>query len=255
MRLYFSTLTIILISCSLALSSEPPSHPTLEARGTDDEGWIDITVGVRMKRDESSSSPHEKRSEYSPTSTPVLLTRNPKTGKLAWPRSFSEALTLAKRHVHDPLKRSLHHLATLTRRSMKVKITWYKGYDLLNPSCFPDSAHWAPTDDSMVAATTIQWEGKPPCGSFVRVQHHSNPDKHIVVRIVDSCAGCAVDTAHLDLTTGAFEKLYDQDVGMVEGLKAKIVPCPKAIEEDWNDKVIARYGPRKTIGHSDDDNQ
>lgn len=252
MRLDFSTITIILTSCTLALSSEPPSHPTLEARGTEDKGSIDITVGVRMKRDESSSSPLEKRSKNLPTSTPVLLTRNPKTGKPAWPRSFSEAFTLAKRHVHEPLRNSLHHRAALARRTMKVLITWYNGPDLLNPSCFPDSANWAPSDHSMVAATTIKWAGKPPCGSFVKVHHHSDPDKHIVVRIVDSCAGCATNTAHLDLTTGAFQKLYDQDVGMVEGLKARIVPCPPGIDEDWNEEVIARYGPRKTIATKED---
>jgi hypothetical protein len=86
-----------------------------------------------------------------------------------------------------------------------------------------------------------QWPGKPPCGSFVRIHHGTKKSKSIVVRIVDTCAGCASGSAHLDLTKAAFEKLYDQDVGMVEGLKAKVIPCPSKVEQDWNDDVVSLY--------------
>lgn len=248
MRLEFTTLTtvlIILISFSWALQNEPVTHSALEARSAEEGEWIDLSVGVRMKRDEGATSHLEKRSE-NPTSTTVLLKRSPETGKLVWPSSFSEALTMAKRNV-ETFKSSLHRRTAAVRKAMKVKITWYNGHDLLYPSCFSESDNWAPTDKSMVAAVTIEWPGKPPCGSFVRIHHHSKSDKNITVRIVDSCAGCDKGSAHLDLTTGAFEKLYDQDVGMVEGLKAQIVPCPAGIDEDWNHHVIARYGPQKTI--------
>jgi hypothetical protein len=92
---------------------------------------------------------------------------------------------------------------------------------------------------SDLAVHFSQWPGKPKCGAFVRIQHGSKKHKSIVVRIVDSCAGCATGSAHLDLTKAAFEKLYDEDVGMVEGLKAKVIPCPSKIEEDWNDDVVS----------------
>ncbi|PLW51498.1 hypothetical protein PCANC_00705 [Puccinia coronata f. sp. avenae] len=244
MRLQFTTLftvLLVLISCSCAL--ETAANPNLEARNIDDEGYINLSVGVRMKRDETTL---EKRSE-SPQSTPLLLRRDPETGRIAWPRSFSEALTMAKRDLPNIVKSSLHRRTALARRTMRVVITWYTGHDLLYPACFSESDNWAPTDDSMVAAVTIEWPGKPKCGAFVRIQHGSKKHKSIVVRIVDSCAGCATGSAHLDLTKAAFEKLYDEDVGMVEGLKAKVIPCPSKIEEDWNDDVIARYGPQQTI--------
>ncbi|KAA1103401.1 hypothetical protein PGT21_016810 [Puccinia graminis f. sp. tritici] len=239
------TVLVFLISCSQALES-PASHADLEARDIDEEGYMNLSVGVRMKRDENNDSTLEKRSE-SPASTQLLLKRNPETGKMVWPGSFSEALTMAKRDVPEMLKSSLHRRTALARRAMKVVITWYTGHDLLYPSCFADSDNWAPTDDSMVAAVTIEWPGKPPCGSFVRIHHGSKKSKSIVVRIVDTCAGCASGSAHLDLTKAAFEKLYDEDVGMVAGLKAKVIPCPSKIEQDWNDDVISRYGPKKPI--------
>ncbi|KAH9452873.1 hypothetical protein MJO28_008210 [Puccinia striiformis f. sp. tritici] len=219
-----------------------------QAVEVDDEGYMNLSIGVRMKRDESSAPTLEKRSGSS-TSTPLLLRRSPETGKLVWPGSFSEALTMAKRDVPDMLKSSLHRRASTVRRAMHVVITWYTGHDLLNPSCFADSDNWAPTDDSMVAAVTIEWDGKPKCGAFVRIQHHSNKEKHITVRVVDTCAGCPPGQPHLDLTKAAFDKLYDEDVGVVEGLKAKVIPCPKKIANDWNDHVIGRYGPKEPIAY------
>ncbi|WAR57440.1 hypothetical protein PtB15_8B487 [Puccinia triticina] len=247
MRLQFITLLTVLvtlISCSRALENSA-SHSDLDTRDIDD-GYINLSVGVRMKRDESSASSIDKRSGSLP-STPLLLRRNPETGKMVWPGSFSEALTMAKRDIPEMIKSSLQRRTARARRAMKVVITWYTGHDLLFPSCFPDDANWAPTDDSMVAAVTIEWPGKPKCGSFVRIHHHSKKSKSIVVRIVDTCAGCPPGQPHLDLTKAAFEKLYDEDVGMVAGLKAKVIPCPSKYENDWNDDVIGRFGPQHPI--------
>jgi hypothetical protein len=122
MRLEFTTLTtvlIILISFSWALQNEPVTHSALEARSAEEGEWIDLSVGVRMKRDEGATSHLEKRSE-NPTSTTVLLKRSPETGKLVWPSSFSEALTMAKRNV-ETFKSSLHRRTAAVRKAMKVK--------------------------------------------------------------------------------------------------------------------------------------
>ncbi|OAV98350.1 hypothetical protein PTTG_00398 [Puccinia triticina 1-1 BBBD Race 1] len=242
------TVLVVLIPFSWALEKSPASHHALESRSTDDEGWFDLSVSFRMKREESSSSPLQKRSEF-PASTPVILKRSPETGKLVLPRSLSEALTMASQ-VPEIVKRSLQRRTALARRAMRVIITWYDGHDLLKPACFDESTKWAPTDDSMVAAVTIDWAGKPRCGSFVRIEHLSDPTKHIVVRIADECGGCPPKIAHIDLTVGAFKKLYDKDVGEVGGLKAKVVPCPREIEKDWSKEVIDTYGPKETINIS-----
>ncbi|KAH9452874.1 hypothetical protein MJO28_008209 [Puccinia striiformis f. sp. tritici] len=240
------TFLVYLISCSRALESGPASDSSLEARGVDEDGWFTLSVGARMKRDESSSSSFEKRSQH-PMSTPILLTRSPETGKLAWPRSLSDALTIVKRQVPDAVKSSFHRRAAAARSAMRVVITWYTGHDLLFPACFADSDNWAPTDDSMVAAVTIEWPGKPKCGAFVKIQHGSDPKKSILVRIVDSCGGCAPGKPHIDLTIAAFEKLYPQDTGMVENLKAKVVSCPAHIEENWTQDIIDRFGPKVAL--------
>lgn len=71
-----------------------------------------------------------------------------------------------------------------------------------------------------------QWSSKPACGKFVKIRHADKKSKWIVVRILDSCAGCATGSAHIDLTTGAFKKLYDLDVGSVSGLQAQMVSPP-----------------------------
>lgn len=241
MRLHFTTvITVLAVLISSSKAFKNTTHAPLESRDIDEDGFINLSIGVRMKRDETSL---EKRSEF-PQSTPLLLRRNPQTGNIEWPGSFSEALSMAKRDIPEMMKSSLRRRA---QRAMRVVITWYTGHDLLYPSCFSDQDNWAPTDESMVAAVTIEWPGKPKCGSFVKIQHKSKKQKFIVVRIVDTCAGCASGSAHLDLTKAAFQKLYDEEVGIVEGLKAKVIPIPSKIRANWNEDVISRYGPRHPI--------
>ena len=43
----------------------------------------------------------------------------------------------------------------------------------------------------------------------------NGPSKCIFVRIVDTCAGCAEGSKHVDLTRGAFGELADFDQGVL----------------------------------------
>ncbi|THV08657.1 hypothetical protein K435DRAFT_772096 [Dendrothele bispora CBS 962.96] len=93
-----------------------------------------------------------------------------------------------------------------------VKITWYTGQDLKNPSCW-SNIDWAPTDDSFVCALTLEgWKNKPDCFKFLEVCHES---KCVFVRVVDTCAGCAPGTRHVDLTKAAFGQLGSLDEGVM----------------------------------------
>lgn len=245
--------TLIITLASLAHTLDHPAHQLEERDAGDDGEWIDLSVGVLMKRDEddhSSPSLERRASATPPVSTPISLRRDPTSGSWKWPRNFAEAQSMiSKRNLLDLPGRITNSLA---RRSntMRVIITWYTGHDLLNPACFPDSANWAPTDKSMAAAVTIDWPGKPKCGSFVKIQHATNPDKKIIVRIVDSCGGCAAGSPHIDLTIGAFKKLYDLDVGIMDNLKAKVIKCPFA-EDKWP-QYLNRYGPPEVIRDESD---
>ena len=42
-----------------------------------------------------------------------------------------------------------------------------------------------------------------------------NPSKCVFVRVVDSCAGCASNSKHVDLTKAAFSSLADLDQGLL----------------------------------------
>ncbi|KAF5369995.1 hypothetical protein D9758_001146 [Tetrapyrgos nigripes] len=95
----------------------------------------------------------------------------------------------------------------------EVKITWYTGSDLLNPSCW-DEQSWAPTDDSFICALTLDgWVNKPACFKFLEVCN--GPHICIFVRVVDTCAGCESGSKHVDLTKGAFSRLANLDDGVL----------------------------------------
>lgn len=129
-----------------------------------------------------------------------------------------------------------------------VTITWYTGHDLLNPSCWSKTA-WTPTvrliprflmpafadlrdqDESMVSAVTLEgWKNRPQCFKFVERTSSSSllyrrlitnfivchsPQKCVFVRVVDTCAGCAVGSKHVDLTKAAFASLADLAEGVL----------------------------------------
>jgi len=211
-----------------------------------DEPWVDLTTGVMMQEPNGSGSAGltglTKRS-VNPTqreTSEIYVKRDTTTGSLALPRTwdqFKRAIVSSPQLVSRHVKRGARHVA----RSMKVVITWYTGHDLLAPSCVQKSS-WAPTDKSMVGAVTIEWSNKPACGRFVRIRHANNKKKVIVVRIVDSCAGCASGSAHIDLTIGAFTKLYDLDVGIVSGLQAQLIDPP--IKHKWTQADVQKFGPQ-----------
>ncbi|KAJ7744542.1 Non-catalytic module family EXPN protein [Mycena maculata] len=90
-------------------------------------------------------------------------------------------------------------------------ITWYTGHDLLNPSCWANTP-WAPTDSSFVCALTLDgWQNKPECLSFL--QMCNGPEKCVFVRVVDSCAGCAPGSRHVDMTKDSFSQLAPLETG------------------------------------------
>ncbi|KAH9999347.1 hypothetical protein BJV77DRAFT_939845, partial [Russula vinacea] len=99
-------------------------------------------------------------------------------------------------------------------KPVPVTITWYTGKDLLNPSCW-ETPVWAPTDNSFVCALTQEgWMSKPKCFQFLELCN--GPEKCVFVRVVDSCAGCAKGTSHVDLTKAAFSRLANLDAGVLQ---------------------------------------
>ncbi|KAI0693787.1 hypothetical protein BC835DRAFT_1352026 [Cytidiella melzeri] len=120
--------------------------------------------------------------------------------------------------------------------SEPVTITWYTGHDLLNPSCWSDSV-WAPTDNSFAAALTLEgWTTKPKCFKFLELC--STSSKCVFVRVVDSCAGCAKGSKHVDLTQAAFKELADLDQGLLTvKMRQATDPADGWLENLWGPKV------------------
>ncbi|KAI0321824.1 hypothetical protein OF83DRAFT_1168098 [Amylostereum chailletii] len=110
----------------------------------------------------------------------------------------------------------------------------YTGHDLKNPSCWTDT-EWAPTDDSFACALTLDgWKTKPECFKFIELP----PKKRVFVRVVDTCAGCAKGSRHVDLTRAAFGQLADYDEGVLT------VQMRMATEPDgWYENL---WGPKAT---------
>ncbi|KAH9808744.1 secreted protein [Melampsora americana] len=211
--------------------SEEPEHE-----------WVDITTALMMQGPDPSNRLTERDHVFKRDTSEVFVKRDPETGKIILPRSWHEVQGLVRRHLSTyasaKLKKAKHHAS----HAMSVVITWYTGHDLLYPSCVT-SSDWAPTDDSMVAAVTIAWSDKPACGKFVKIRHASDKEKSIVVRIMDSCGGCASGIPHIDLTKAAFTGLYELDVGLVSDLQATMVDAP--VGYTWTDEDVAKYGPHE----------
>ncbi|KAF5393703.1 hypothetical protein D9757_000117 [Collybiopsis confluens] len=127
-------------------------------------------------------------------------------------------------------------LKVLSKIINGVTITWYTGHDLLNPSCWAQSV-WAPTDESFVCALTMDgWQDKPKCFQFLQICN--GPKKCVYVRVVDTCAGCAAGSQHVDLTKAAFSKLADLGTGTMS-VSMRIVEDP--LNSLWD---VALWGPR-----------
>ncbi|KAF9452455.1 hypothetical protein P691DRAFT_660930 [Macrolepiota fuliginosa MF-IS2] len=115
-----------------------------------------------------------------------------------------------------------------TGNPTRVVITWwycrYTGHDLENPSCW-SNGKWAPTDESFACALTLHgWSDRPQCFQFIELCN--GPKKCIFVRVVDSCAGCAQGSKHVDLTKGAFKHLADPEVGRLDGVRMRVATEP-----------------------------
>lgn len=77
------------------------------------------------------------------------------------------------------------------------------------------------------------WKNRPKCFKFLECQSPSliffyyqkleltsqsvchTPQKCVFVRVVDTCAGCAPGSKHVDLTRAAFGQLANLDVGIL----------------------------------------
>ncbi|KAF8913806.1 RlpA-like double-psi beta-barrel-protein domain-containing protein-containing protein [Gymnopilus junonius] len=115
-----------------------------------------------------------------------------------------------------------------------VTITWYTGHDLKNPSCWSDGK-WAPTDQSFACALTMEgWKSRPKCFKFLEVC--KSPKKCVFVRVVDTCAGCAPGSKHIDLTRAAFGQLADYDVGVLQ-----VNFRPATDPDGWHENL---WGPK-----------
>lgn len=116
-----------------------------------------------------------------------------------------------------------------------VTITWYTGHDLENPSCW-SNPNWAPTDASFACALTLDgWTTKPKCFKFLELCN--SPKKCVFVRVVDSCAGCAKGSKHVDLTQAAFKELADLDTGLLTvQMRQATDPDGGWLEDLWGPK-------------------
>ncbi|KAF7776244.1 hypothetical protein Agabi119p4_4637 [Agaricus bisporus var. burnettii] len=117
----------------------------------------------------------------------------------------------------------------------RVTTTWYTGDDLKNPSCWQNTK-WAPTDGSFACALTLEgWLGRPKCFTFLELCN--GPKKCIFVRVIDTCAGCARGSKHVDLTKSAFRSLADLDRGRLDNVRMR----PATHPDEWYEEL---WGPK-----------
>ena len=97
-------------------------------------------------------------------------------------------------------------------------------------------------DDSFACALTLEgWINRPKCFQFLERTSHlhpfcflfifcpvcNGPTKCIFVRVVDTCAGCAKGSKHVDLTKAAFQALATLDEGTLQ-VNMRLATDPKA---------------------------
>jgi len=143
------------------------------------------------------------------------------------PKAQSKSATSS---VTDKLKSALAGLKGVGK-SEPVTITWYTGHDLQNPSCWSNPT-WAPTDSSFACALTLDgWTTRPKCFKFLELCN--TPQKCVYVRVVDSCAGCAKGSKHVDLTQAAFTELASLDEGLLQVQMRQATEPDNWLENLW----------------------
>ncbi|TFK76008.1 hypothetical protein BDN72DRAFT_831451 [Pluteus cervinus] len=139
--------------------------------------------------------------------------------------------------ILDGVKDTVFHLIWKAfGKPEKVKITWYTGKDLENPSCWA-KANWTPTDDSFICALTMKgWTTKPKCFEFIELCN--SPSRCVFLRVIDSCAGCEEGSKHVDMTKRAFKQVAPGlDTGIMTVQMRRATPPPDVWYEDlWGPK-------------------
>ncbi|KAG7097070.1 hypothetical protein E1B28_004457 [Marasmius oreades] len=197
------------------------------------DGWSSVNVSdafYNYRRDlqptlkgvKTESKRHSKDAKHRKSKE-----RNPKES----PKLHSESLL-------DPSSGPGGEHFQVSGDSQPVTITWYTGNDLQNPSCWLNTV-WTPTDESFVCAVTLEgWTDRPQCFKFLELCH--GPKKCVFVRVVDTCAGCAKGSRHVDLTKAAFAALSDLDAGRIEDVQMRPALLP-FLETVW---PIDLWGPQ-----------
>ncbi|KAI0375738.1 hypothetical protein BV20DRAFT_1110140 [Pilatotrama ljubarskyi] len=201
------------------------AHSGSDLDDDDDSGSAkDNTLEARAKKSKSKAKkkPAKKTSKKTTSKTPS--------------KSTSKKLTSTAGGVlSGGLSKVVNSIKGIGKPE-PVTITWYTGHDLLNPSCW-DNTEWHPTDASFAAALTMEgWITKPKCFKFLELCHSTK--KCVFVRVVDSCAGCAKGSKHVDLTKAAFSSLADLDQGLLTvQMREATDPQDGWLENLWGPKV------------------
>ncbi|EKM59367.1 uncharacterized protein PHACADRAFT_169913 [Phanerochaete carnosa HHB-10118-sp] len=172
-----------------------------------------------------------KKSKSKSKSTNNSKSSSKSKSKSVNPKSAASKVTSSIKKIVDTMKG--------TGKSEPVTITWYTGHDLENPSCWSNPS-WAPTDASFACALTLDgWTTKPKCFKFLERNSVvcNSPKKCVFVRVVDSCAGCAKDSKHVDLTQAAFEQLADLDTGLLTVQMRPATDPDGWLEDLWGPKA------------------
>ncbi|TFK55784.1 hypothetical protein OE88DRAFT_659236 [Heliocybe sulcata] len=214
------------------------------------EGWQTINVtDLQYKYARSESPPHgngtlvdssglEKRAskkKSSKTKSKAATKQKASSAKSKFKSLVTSKANLlggaSVTHALDSVWNSLKGIG----KAEPVTITWYTGHDLQNPSCWANG-NWAPTDNSFACALTLEgWTSKPQCFKFLELCKDTKTC--VFVRVVDTCAGCAPGSKHVDLTKGAFTQLADINEGILQvQMRPATDPSPQWFEELWGPK-------------------
>jgi len=226
---------------NLAYKYKRDDSSTLEDLEGDGNSSVEDEPGELVKRAFKKSKSHTKSKTHSSSKAKPKA----KSASKAKPKSKPKTTTSVKPTSNSDSDSATKGLSSLQKivdsikgigKAEPVTITWYTGHDLLNPSCWSNT-NWAPSDQSFAAALTLTgWTTKPKCFKFLELCH--TPKKCVFVRVVDSCAGCAEGSKHVDLTQAAFKELADLDTGLLTvQMRQATDPTDGWLENLWGPKA------------------